>query len=308
MPWYIYALLGPFCWALVNQADKYMVAKYYSESNSDDNHPGSLVLFSSLFGFCAALGIALFVPHLFALPLKSILILILAGFFATAGIILYLYGLQTDEVSSVAPWFLTESVFGYFLGILFLNETLHFGQILWGIVILLGATILSLDFRQKKIRFKKKVTLLMLGACFLVVFSGVLFKYVAIEDNFWISQFWQYIGLGLAGAIIFLASSVYRRDFLSKLKTSGTLLMSLNIGNELVTTIGNLMINFATLLAPVALVYTFTSFQAAYVFGLSILFTLLGSKTNSEDMSWRNVVPKLVAIAIMIFGSVMIAL
>ena len=54
--WFFIALAAPFLWALVNLADKYLVANYSGKEKSS----GSLVLFSSLIGIIASFTIGIF--------------------------------------------------------------------------------------------------------------------------------------------------------------------------------------------------------------------------------------------------------
>ena len=303
MPWYFYAILGPLLWAIVNQADKFLIERFYKKSEDaavESSSPGSLVLFSSFFGIAVSLVILAFVPSVFSVSVPSALLLILAGFINIGWIICYLYALQDDEVSTVAPLFLIQIAFAYVLGLVTFSETLGVGQILAMLGVILGAILLSIDFSEGKMRLKKRVFFLMSAASILEVVSSVIFKYVALDNDFWLSQFWQYAGLGIAGLVIFFLFKKYRKDFISKLRTSGGPIFSLNIGSEAVTVMGNLAINTALLLAPVAIVYTFVSFQAVYVFILSLILTRLGVAGLTENTSWRSITPKIIAIVIMI--------
>ena len=67
---------------------------------------------------------------------------------------------------------------------------------------------------------------------------------------------------------------------------------------------GNLMTNFAILLAPVTMVYMVSSFQPAMV----LIFTILGTKffpdVIKENISRKVMIPKMIAILIMIVGSI----
>jgi drug/metabolite transporter (DMT)-like permease len=305
MHWIFFAIAGPFFWALVNQIDKYLIETFYSKSEEHEGEePGSLVLFSSLFGFIVSGIILIIHPSVFSIPLLDAGLLILAGLFSIIWIIFYLYALREDEVSAIIPWFLTETVFAYLLGLLLLDEHFSLHSLGWSLVIIAGAAILSIDFRRG-LSLKKKVVFLMLGAALFEVIASVLFKYVTLPDDFLISSFWQYFGLGIVGLLIFVSIPRYRHDFLEKLFKSGSKIMAINIGSESLTIVGNLLVSFATLLAPVGLVYTMITFQSVYVFLLSIAFTLIGSRKLKEDLSPKNVIPKLFAIALMILGSAM---
>jgi len=45
MSWFLFALIGPALWALVNHIDKYIISKYFTGRGV-----GSLVLFTSASG------------------------------------------------------------------------------------------------------------------------------------------------------------------------------------------------------------------------------------------------------------------
>lgn len=306
MHWYIYAIAGPFVWALVNQIDKYLVERFYSKQEKNitiQNQPGSLVLFSSLFGGVVALLIGILVPGVFNVPLKAIFLLILAGFCTVAWIMCYLYALQEDEVSTIAPLFLIQIAFAYILGVGIFNETLGMEKLFAIAGVFVGAVILSLNFKNKEIKFKKRILVLMVSASVLEVIASALFKYVAVGENFWLSQFWQYMGFAVSGIFIFFSIASFRKDFIQKIRSSGIPIFSLNIGSEALTVIGNLCVNTALLLAPVAIVFTFVSFQAVYVFLLSILMTKLRVSGLQEDMSKEIIIPKVIAIIIMTIAS-----
>ncbi len=300
MNWFFIAIGAPILWAIVNIADQYLVEKH-----SKGVHPsGALALFSSLIGVLIAIGIALFTPDLGALPLLSKVILFGAGILNAVWIMLYLYALEADEVSSIAAWFLTVPVFSYILGHFILGETLTQAQLIGGAIILMGALILSLDFTEKhNTKFKTKATLFMVVACALIALSGVLFKFVTEEGSFWVSSFWEYAGLGATGLSLFFFKKSYRTSFLSMIRTGGAKIFSLNIGSEAITIIGNMLTNFALLLVPVTLVYLVDSYQPVIVLLLTFICTKYFPFIVKEKFAFRSIVPKLIAIGVMIVGT-----
>jgi len=300
--WFFLALVAVFLWALVNLADKYLVVNYSGEERSS----GSLVLFSSLVGVAAALIIGLFTPGIFTIPLLDKALLIFIGAFGICWIIFYLFTLEIEDVSATIPWMLTIPVFGYILSYFLLGETLTLTQLIGAGIIFFGAIILSVDFSKVHILFKKKVALYMLLACLIYAINGVIFKFVASADSFWIASFWEYLGLGAGGIFIFLFVGRYRRDFIYNIKTGGKVIFSINIISETTTIIGNLLTNYALLIAPVALVYMVGSFQPALVLFLTFLSTKFWPKIASENFSRQVIIPKTIAIALMLIGSVIL--
>lgn len=302
--WFFIALAAPFLWALVNLADKYLVANYSGKEKSS----GSLVLFSSLIGIIASLIIGIFTRGVFAIPVLDKALLIFIGAFGICWIILYLFTLEIEDVSATIPWMLTIPVFGYILSYFFLGETLTPKQFIGAGVIFFGAIILSVDFSKINILFKKRIALYMLLSCLIYAINGVIFKFVAEADSFWIASFWEYLGLGLGGIFIFLFFGRYRRDFISNIRTGGKFIFSVNFISEFTTIIGNLLTNYALLIAPVALVYMVGSFQPAVVLLLTFVSTKFWPKIVSENFSLKILVPKIMAIVFMLFGSAILFL
>jgi drug/metabolite transporter (DMT)-like permease len=304
MQWFFIALAAPFLWALVNLADKYLVTNYSGKEKSS----GSLVLFSSLIGIVASLAIGIFTRGIFAIPLLDKALLIFIGAFGIGWIILYLFTLGIEEVSAVIPWMLTIPIFGCILSYFFLGETLTHKQLLGAGVIFLGAIVLSVDFSKIRILFKKKIALYMLLSCFIYAINGVIFKFVALSDSFWIASFWEYLGLGLGGIFIFLFIGGYRRDFIFNISQSGFFIFSVNVISEFVTIAGNLLTNYALLIAPVALVYMVGSFQPVAVLLLTFFSTKFWPRIVSENFSRKIFIPKIIAILLMLFGSAILFL
>ncbi|MBU0722523.1 DMT family transporter [Patescibacteria group bacterium] len=302
--WFFIALAAPFLWALVNLVDKYLVTNYSGKETSSS----SLVLFSSLVGIAASFIIGVFTPEVFAISLLDKALLIFIGIFSICGIIFYLFALEIEDVSTVIPWMLTIPAFGYVLGYFFLGETLTRTQLLGTGIIFFGAIILSVDFSQIQILFKKRLALHILLFCLIYSINGVIFKFVASANSFWVASFWEYLGLGISGIFIFLFFGSYRRDFIFNIKTSGKFIFSINIISEIMTIIGNLLTNFALLIAPVALVYMVGSFQPVAVLLFSFLSTKFLPKIVSEDFSHKVIIPKMIAIIFMLVGSVILFL
>jgi len=304
MTWFFIALAAPFLWAIVNIADKYLVAKYSEKEK--ERSSGGLVLFSSFIGIFIALLIWIFSSGVSNIPFVDKLLLFITGILTIVWIILYLFTLETEEISTVVPWFLTVPIFGYVLGYIFLGETLSGQQIIGSFVTLLGVFLISSDFSEEDKKFKWKPVIYMLIACFLVSISGIMFKYVTIGNNFWVSCFWEYTGLGISGLFIFLFIPKYRSQFMHMNRTGGKKIFIVNIGSELMTISGNLLTNFALLLAPVTMVYLVGSFQPVMVLFLTIFCTSFFPHIAKENLSKYIIFPKIAAIGVMIIGSIIL--
>ena len=302
MTWFFIALGAPFLWALVNISDQYLVKKY----SVGHRGSGGLVLYSSLVGVIIAILIGIFTPGIFEIPTVDKLILFLSGGLTILWIIIYLYTIEIEDISSIIPWFLTIPIFGYILGYLFLGETLTMMQLVGSAVVLFGVLLISIDFSlEERSKFKWKPALYMILCCLIIAVIGVIFKYVTIVERFWVSSFWEYFGLGMFGIFIYLYVPKYRREFNYMNKQGGKKIFTLNIAREVFTILGNFLTNYAILLAPITMVYLVGTFQPAIVLVLVIICTKFFPKIITEKIHRQILIPKIIAIAIMIIGSIL---
>lgn len=296
--WLSIALIAPFLWAIVNHADKYLLSKYFKNKGG----VGPLMIFSTLFG-AIVLPIVFYIePKVFAISAHDVLILIVAGVLSAVAIALYLFALEVEEASVVVPFWQTIPVFGYIIGYFLFDEVFTGKQLLAGLAILLGALILVIDF-QPLGKFKTKIAGLMLLSSLIFASYEAMFRYVALEENFWVSVFWEHIGLVIVGIILLVCFKTYRRGFLDILKSNSGPIISLNIGSEALTIVGNIIMNYALLLAPLAMVLLISSYQPVFVFLIGVALTFLLPKIHTEKMGKVELVQKIIAIAIMCIGS-----
>lgn len=306
MNWFFIALAAPFLWALVNIADNYLV-RHFSKKE-EEKSSGALVLFSSLIGLVIAFFIWIFYPNVYDIPAFDKILLLVCGVLTVVWVILYLFSLEIEETSLIVPWFLCVPVFGYILGYIFLGETLSLKQFVGSAIIFVGLILISINFEPGK-KARGKHVYYMFFACLAIAISGVIFKYVTVSNDFWVSSFWEYLGLGLTGLLIFILMPKYRESFLHMNKTAGHTILGVNITSEFVSVAGNLLGNLALVLAPAAaLVFLVGSFQPAFVLILTIVGTKFFPHIIKEDLSWKKLLPKIIALAFVVLGSAILFL
>lgn len=299
MSWFFIVLIAVFLWSLVNISDQYLVAKYSTGERSS----AGLALFGSFIGIVTTLIIGISVAGIFLIPMLDKLLLMIVGSITLAWVVLYLFTLEISDVSAVVPWFLTIPVFGYFLGYVFLGETISFQQGVGSFIVLLGGFFMVADFSDKKMKFLWKPAFYMSSGCFLSALAGAIFKYVTIGNSFWIASFWQYAGFSLSGILIFILVPKYRNEFMRMLQQGGKKIFAISMMTETLTITGNLLTNFALLLAPIGMVYLLQSFQPAMVLCLTLAGTWFFPSIVKENLSKKALIPKLIALGIMIIGS-----
>jgi uncharacterized membrane protein len=299
--WFLISLISPIVLSIVNHADKYLLSKHFKGKGI-----GSILLFSCLFSIIV-LPIVLLVGDAEVLniaPLEAVFLLFI-GMLNPIAFYLYLKALNDEETSVVIPLLQMIPIFAYFLGYPILGEILTTQQLLASLLIILGIAILSLDFDiDNRISIKKRALLLIALSSFFFALHDVLFKSLVISDgSFLVSTFWQYTGLTIFGIFVLLFHPVYRAQFLDVFKSRNYKVVYINIGSEILYIIGNLANNFATLLAPVALVLVVSSYQPLFVFAIGILLTLVLPSISVEKITLKHLVQKLLSIIIIIIGS-----
>ena len=305
MHWLYIALLAPALSAFGNYTDKYLVSSGTKGSGID-----GIILFSCFFGIVVIPLALLFDREAYILPVFDALLLMANGALAILALVAYLYAIKDGDVVSVVPVLQSIPVFGFLLGYTILGETLSNLQLVGSGVILSGALLLSLEISEEGVyRVRKKNLFLALLSSFFYALSGVVFKFVAIDQGYWAAQFWEYVGMGVLGLILLFVFSRYRRILYSLMKLGKFRFVGLNLASESSMVASDLLLNYATLLAPIALVYTVNSFQPAFllVYGaLGLIFfpRIMKQLSHSSKGLWL----KMLTICIMIGGAILLYL
>jgi drug/metabolite transporter (DMT)-like permease len=300
--WLLFAFAGPVLWAASTHIDKYLVDRYFQNSDT-----AVLMVFTALIGVLMLPPIWHYVPGVFALRPLDMAVMTVSGILYMGAMLFYLRAIQSEEASVVAPLFQSSTLFTFLFAYLLLGEVLTWKQIGGGALLLGGALILSLDSSLRFRRIKLRLVLLMLAATSVLAISSVIFKLFAVRDEFWITTFWTYVGEALFGIGI-IAIPAYRRQFAALFRKSPGPVVAINGANELINLGGGLSVRFASLLAPVALVSAISSTTTLFVFAFGILLTAFFPKLGHEYLSWRNLAQKGAGAALAAIGVALINL
>ena len=297
--WLLLAFLGPVCWAVSTHIDKYLVDRYFHDSDT-----AVLMLFTALTGVALLPVIWWIEPAILEPAPSAIAVMAVSGILYMGAMLFYLRAIQSEEASVVAPLFQASTLFTFLLGYLFLHERLGTSQLLGGGLIVGGA--LGLSFQGgTKARFNARLVLLMLAATFALALSTVSFKFFAVRDDFWTTTFWTFVGEGLFGVALLCRPS-YRRQFIALFRRSPGAVAGINAANELINLGAGLGVRYAALLAPVALVSAISSTTTLFVFAIGILLALFFPQFGREDLSTRNLVKKGLGTLLIAAGVVLI--
>lgn len=305
MTWFFVALLSPALSALGSYTDKYLLVH-----REHTGGMGAVLIFSSVFG-AFVLPIALIAgADITSVTAFEALILTLNGFLWVATLASYLYAIEDADVVSVVPILQTAPVFAFILAFLVLGETLTLIEMAGAGIIILSALFLSIEIEEDaRIRFKTKNLLFAALSAFLFAVSGTIFKLIAIERGYWTVQFWEFVGITLAGVLLFVLVRGYREGFLSVVSHGRVDVMALNFATESIMVAADLLLNFAILLAPIALVYAVSSFQPAFLLGYALIGSALApSLMHQLEFFKKHLLVKGICIGAMIAGSIMVHL
>jgi drug/metabolite transporter (DMT)-like permease len=299
MSWLLFALSGPVLWAISVHLDKYLVDRYFRNSN-----PAVLLIFTSTLGLIMLPVIRALAPQVTALPAWSGFVITVSGFVSMVALFLYFQALQSEEASVVAPYFQIAPLFGYVLGYLVLGERLTASQTAGGALIVGGTLLLSHRGGGPR-RFKRRLVMLMVGCAFLLSLTSLVFKFYAVNEDFWTTLFWSFAGQAAFGFAI-MTIGRYRRQFLQLLRTHTGALIAVNTVNELVNLAGSLGTRYALTLAPLGLVQAVTSTTTLFVFIFGILLSVFFPDVGREELSGGELVKKGIAAILIVVGVVLV--
>lgn len=296
MSWLIFAFMGPVLWAVSTHFDKYLVERYFKESSV-----ASLLVFTALIGLVMMPFIWAYYPGVLTMPLCAVSLIALSGALYMAAMYFYLGALQGEEASVVAPFYQASPLFGYVLAYVILGESLTPLQMVGGLLIVCGAALVSIHPSVSKGQFKARLVVRMLSCAFALAVATVIFKVYAIEDEFWPTTFWTYVGEAVFGVVLLLIPTI-RRQFFALFESNPWALLGINSSNELINLGGGLGSRYALMFAPLSLVQAVNSTTTLFVFLIGIGITLLAPSLGREDLSPRNLLQKGVSAILVVIG------
>jgi drug/metabolite transporter (DMT)-like permease len=300
MLWLIYAFSGPVLWALSTHIDKYLVERYFKHGSV-----AVLMVFTAIIGALALPFIWLFQPGVVALDIHSMAVIAVSGILYMGAIYFYLQALQTEEASTVAPFFQAAGIFGLILGYFVLGEKLSLWQIIGALLIIAGSIILSLRLGQGTSRVKTRLVFLMLACALAIALSSLIFKFFAVRDEFWTTTFWNFAGQALFGMILMLVAA-NRRQFIKMMRANTGAVLSVNGANELINLGGNLGVRYTLMFAPLGIVQAISSTTSFFVLFFGVVLSLFFPKLGREEIGFASLMQKIIATALVVAGVLLI--
>lgn len=298
--WFFISLLAPLLYTGGFLVDKFMLSAHEKHVTV-----GSIIIFSGAFSIITLPLILFFEPQSFNVDPHSALLMALNGALTVIAVLLYLYAIRDVDVFSVVVALQTIPVFGYIIAFIALGETMTVVQLLGAVIVVGGATALSLEQKEdRRIPRIKQSLLFAFGSAVTFALSGVVFKVFAkeLDNGYWRTEFWEYIGIAVFTLLLFLFVKTYRKNVLRLIKSRSKLIIGGSFAAEFFIVTGDLVLNFATLLAPIALVYVINSLQPAFVF-LTLLIAGLFFPKLAKQMKKEHEWYELYVVIMMVVGT-----
>jgi len=299
MNWFLIALIPPALWSVTNHLDKYLISRFFKGGGV-----GALMVFSSLIGLLLLPFIIISHPEVINVNPRNAVLIAVNGFLYILAVLPYFYALGKDEASVAVPLFQLVPVFSYIFAYVVLKETLLIQQVLGGLLIVLGAIGISLELTDDKgPRFKKEVFWLMTLSSVLFALNFLFFKFFALQESFWTTSFWEYVGFAVFAFVLMVFVKPYRREFISVMRENKAAVIGLNGFNEIVNITAKLSFNFASLLTPITITWIVNGFQPLFVFTYGVILTMFFPHISEEKISRKHLVQKISAILVMLSGT-----
>lgn len=298
----ILSLFASILWGITNHIDKFMLVG--TEDNK--NIIKVLVVFSSLIAGIILTPFWLILSHFnVSISFISLISVFLASLVYIIACVLYFKAMEENDASIVIVMSQMIPVFSYILALILFKENLTINQIIGSIVIVLSAVIISFDFNEKNNKKKFKALVLMSISSFIYSTYFILFDIAIRNSSYYSCAFWYQIGLLMIGLVLLLIKQ-FRDPFIIMIKKYGKRYFILNTTNEALNLISHLLVNYANLIIPVALVTVLNGFQSAFVFIFGVIGTIIFPKYIKEDLSKNNVIQKILCIILSIVGLIIL--
>ena len=281
--WFVFTLISIFMQGLVNYIDEYLTNNNKLPENSNIHKKiGGLVLISTLMSFVGA-GLMMLIPHDSSISTFAKVLAITSSIPMVFMYVSYFWLLIAHPVHQVTPLFQISSLW------LLLMELISGGSIskmsLLGIAVLMyGAYVL--DAGTFKWKIPTKLLLISLPATFSSALALFMARIASETGSPIAFTYYQMMGVGFIGVLLFIFAKQYREGFLFRLKNQGKNFMGMSLLNESLAESSFLFGNMAVAIAPVAaFIPAMSGVQSIFVMLLFFLFPQ-GKRTKATLIQW----------------------
>ena len=299
MNWADSAVLSAAILAAVNVIDSYLITKRLPSIRAFLTLAGLIAVIYGSIAFC-----------LFPLPegvgAFPILMAVTSSILRAIGIVLFLYVMQTEEVSRIMPIVNIHPVFVAILAIPLLGESLIHLEWMAITLTVAGAILISMKPGLGKFReWFGKPLMLPFVAALLMAFANLASKYALEHISFWNMYTIGALGLAFVLLSVSLRPAVLREIYALKRPVSTLSLMAIN---ETMAPIAALLLFWSIERGPVSLVSAISGSQPIFVFFYALILSRTSSMLLEQRMGRRAMAIRSLAIAMIVGGITIIHL
>jgi len=280
------------------------------------NKPEAFKFFSS-FGYATLMLVAAGIFGIEHIGFWLIAIFTLAGTLDALGNIPYFQALKYQETTSITIIRQISPIFALILGVMFLDQSITFVQLIAFLFILsAAAVVLFAGTGRRRAKFEPRMISTMLVAIFIWVVSDVVFvagfvHAVNIEafsaGSIWTAIFWFALGKGILPFILGLTLKSWRtrlkrvwRDSPKQFAIAGTF-------SNLIRVSLDCLWRFVITIAPLALLNVVGNVtRLLFTFGFGLALSVIWPTFGREKITKKAILAHLVAVVLAVIGVILL--
>lgn len=291
MNWILLSLIVAFLYAINNIIDKIFINNYIKNP-----YLASAISYSATFFlFC---GISIFKVNVFDADIRIIFFAFIIGIINSIACILFYFTIQKDEVSRFVLILSFQPAFVIILSFFVLGE--FFSNIIYlGLILTLAGSLL-ISFKKVENKYKINYLLLFLIILTTILFAlrSVLIRYVSLDTDIYLINFWIGIAAGLMFIIIY---PFHRPKNLAEKKGAKALFIA-----DILSAIILFTLALALKDGPASLVTSLMQVKLVFVFIITLILTKYFPNFLKEEISKKIILQKIMAMSIIIIGTLLI--
>lgn len=298
MPWALMAIGFAGSIGITNIVEKVLLSRYLPDHST-------LIAWFAIAQIAFIIPFAIFFPIESGTPLLSVFAVVGSGALFGMGFSIVIYVVRTSEATRAYPIFNTSPIFVALISVLVLGQ--HLDAIKWGAIVLtlLGAILISIDFRDGG-RFRLD------RSFFLLLFAALLVGTNFLASDWGLNEVNSYQGLWLqrSGAFLTLAMWVRPatlRNLRATLRSPAAMTLILSTEFALMA-VAQLALLGALEKGPVSLVSAIAATPPVWIFVLGSLASTRFLPILNETIDRRTLSIKALAIAMTVVGTVGVVL
>jgi drug/metabolite transporter (DMT)-like permease len=293
MDWIAFTLLAVFLWSVNSILAKYVLKNYIKQ-------PMMMLSLFPFFNLFFAFLVWVFQPVV--IPSTEILFLSLfSGFLYFLAMFFFMKSLSVEEVSRVRALFSSHSILVLLLSSFFISEIFTPEKYLGIFLIVFGSIFISIK-KGTKIELSKALGFMLLAIIF-EAFHLVSQKVVLNNLNYWSTFFWVRIGTLFSIPILFTQFN----SFIKIVKKTPLTAIYLSL-REILSGSGVYLSVIAYSLGPVSLVSALIQVEPLVVLFMVTIISIFKPKILKEELKGSILLLKIISIAMIVSGAILIKL